>query len=342
MFDITNLDNILEETNLEGSKFEPRLVNCGETKFMSEPKNIPSEDNNFVDVTKEQLKFNPISPIILDKKVIAIDSTSMPLGIVENGLIGVVRVSQIIKPAGERKHLLERYGPKEIFIKNQSRDEFYKKFFHYVCGEYPPRTFGSDSVKVLDGIRNLYEKYIQFKAIKNYQDSYILLDGSLLGGTVTDTAKYIREMVSNAQNNVNQLVAISKFTNLILRSNGKSILSLLEHENAPGFVGPINQFIDVARSSQYLGNIYVVKLTSYGKPFRIDIPKNSIEEPDKIFNKISSISGDYGYPEELKIAHTTCVHSAIEILALQAHAIGKYKMQIEENLRRMIFAPFTR
>lgn len=343
MLDTSKLDEVLEITEIRDRKFEPCPVNCEKKKFMAEEKEIPQEDNIVVDFGQEPIDSKAISPKTTDKQVIAIDSTSMPLGNIQDGLIGVIRVSQIIREKAQKKLRMERYGPKIIEIKNQMREQLYKDVFQFVCGEHPARTFGPDNVKVLDGIRNLYEKFIQSNSLKSNHNSFIMFDGSLLGGgTVTNIKKFMKEMIDDARENNNELIGISKSTNLTLKSNGRSILSLLEHEDKPTFVGPLNKYIDVVHSSQYFGNIYVAKLKQSGQPFRIDLPKIPIEESQTIFNQLSGLSGYYGYPEELKFAHTTCVHSAVEILALQAYAIKKYRMQMYENLRSLIFAPFTR
>jgi hypothetical protein len=54
---------------------------------------------------------------------------------------------------------------------------------------------------------------------------------------------------------------------------------------------------------------------------------------------VAGLAGDYGYPEELKLAHSTCVHSSVEIMELQAVAIKDYNLQIKESLRSKLF-PF--
>lgn len=275
----------------------------------------------------------------LSKTVVAIDSTGFMLGLVQDGVVGTVRISVIIREKGQTNHRMERYGPYIFMITNQNKNTVYQDLFHRVYGIETDEASAPESFKMIDRIRNLLERYVQFQATANWKDSIILLDGSLIGNTIANPGFYIDKMMNESFKNQNGLVAISKFTNLILARNGRSILSLCDCDTIPSFVGPLNSFID-GNQSRYLGGIYVAKLKINGEAFRIDLPSILPVSSQELFDSISGISGDYGYPEELKLAHSTCVFSSIEVLELQAAAIIKFNMQMEENLRKKLFAPF--
>jgi len=81
----------------------------------------------------------------------------------------------------------------------------------------------------------------------------------------------------------------------------------------------------------------VAKLTPLGEPFRIDIPPNAPNSHEYILNRVAGLAGDYGYPEELKLAHIRCVLSSIEFIELQAAAISLHGLSIKEELRCKIF-----
>lgn len=339
MIDFSKLDETLISPNVQNKKFQPHLVNL-EIPLMNDPKEIPIEDTNSVDIDPLNVKSFPIvSDLTSNKSVIAIDSTAMRLGTIDDGIIGVIRLSVIRRKAGERSHYLDKYGPKMVVITNQNRDDIYKNLFHKVYGKHLSGSLIPENLKVLDRVRNLYERYIQSEIVKSNEDSIILFDGSLIGGTVDNPKFFIEDILKNAKMNRNIVVSISKNTNLTLKHNKRSILSLIENNSNSIFLGPINNKIE-QNSERYLGDIHVCRLIENGHPFRIDIPKDSAIESNELFGLLSALSGPYGYPEELKFAHSTCVHSSIEILALQALAIHEHKMQIEENLRNMIFAPF--
>lgn len=339
MFDTSLLDEILEDATIKSEKFEPDLVDLRQP-VMARPKEISIEDNNLVDIRINELEINKISSkSTLDKEITAIDSTSMTLGRIPDGLVGVVRTSIVTKKSEEKTQFLERYGPKVIKITNQNRDTLYKNFYTNIFGTPPINLSAPDNFKLLDRIRNLYERHIQSELIKKSKGAIILLDGSLIGDSIDNRKKFIDGMIASAEQNNNSLVAISKSTNLSLKHNRRSILSLLDFQEKASFVGPLNNYIE-QKDSRYCGYIFVAKMSFDGPIFRVDIPKY-IKEPQQIFDNLAGMSKYYGYPEELKFAHSTCIHSSIEILALQAYAIGKYNMTIEENLRNMIFAPFT-
>ena len=78
-------------------------------------------------------------------------------------------------------------------------------------------------------------------------------------------------------------------------------------------------------------------MTPNGEAFRIDIPPNSIIPPQEIFGLLSYTSGDYGYPDELKLAHMTSVHSSIEAIELQAAAVRNFNLRIQESIRKKLF-----
>jgi hypothetical protein len=224
-------------------------------------------------------------------------------------------------------------------ITNQNKQEIYQKLYETVYGRPTSASLVPETPKMVDRIRNLLERLIQLEKIRNHNDSIILLDGSLIGNTIANPGYHIKSMIDDSFENRNGLAAVSKFTNLVLRSNGRSILSLCENQISPRYIGPINQLIE-GDKSRYMGGIYVAKLTSVGEVFRIDIPSKPPFSSQEIFNSLSAISSDYGYPEELKLAHSTSVFSSIEILELQAAAINMFNMEIEENLRKKLFAPF--
>ena len=267
------------------------------------------------------------------------DSTGFKLGVTKDGIVGSVRLSVIYRKANSDENYLDRYGPYIFMIDNQNKEEIYQDLFIKVYGVKPKDNSSPESFKMLDRIRNLFERHIQMEVVKSNKNSIILLDGSLIGDTIANPGFFVSKMIEEAYKNQNGLIAISKFTNLTLRTNGRSILSLCENDINATYRGPLNGMIE-GDKSRYLGDIYVAKLSPSGEPFRIDIPQMSYIPTEILFQNLSGIVGYYGYPEELKLAHSTGVYSSIEILELQAAAINQFNMKIEENLRKKLFAPF--
>ena len=290
-----------------------------------------------LDITKKQIDINSIEPVFpTDKTIIAMDSTGFKLGITEDGIVGSVRLSVIYRKSNSAENYLDRYGPYIFMIDNQNKEEIYQDLFEKVYGQKPETNSSPESFKMLDRIRNLFERHIQMEVIKSNKDSIILLDGSLIGNTIANPGFFISKMIEESYKNKNGLIAISKFTNLTLRNNGRSILSLCDNDIKATYRGPLNGMIE-GESSRYLGDIFVTKLSPSGEPFRVDIPPMSYIPTEELFQNLAGLVGYYGYPEELKLAHSTGVYSSIEILELQAAAINQFNMKIEENLRKKLF-----
>lgn len=320
----------------EGLTFEPSDINLTDY-FVSTTKG-DEEEVNFVsgDEQEEWTKAHPIVPKYpIDSQVVAIDSTSVTLGQLPEGLVGAVRASIIIKPAGKTSHSLERYGPYLVPVTNQNKDLLYRALYKAVYGK-ETKIHAPDCFKTLDRVRNLLERHIQLEVAKHYSNSLILIDGSLIGGTVADPRVVMRKIIADSASNGNSIVAISKSTGLTLQQTKRNILSLLDNLHGPCYIGGIKDHI-TQEKERYLGHIYVAKLTPLGEPFRVDIPENTSIPHSEIFPQVAGLAGDYGYPEELRLAHMTCVLSSIEIVELQSAAIVLHGLTMKEELRTKIF-----
>jgi hypothetical protein len=320
----------------EGLSFEPSDINLTDY-FVSTTKG-EGEEVTFVSVD-EQERWTEAHPIVakypMDSQVIAIDSTSVTLGQLPDGLVGAVRASIIMKPAGKTSHSLERYGPYLVPVTNQNKDQIYRATYKAVHGK-ETKIYAPDCFKTLDRVRNLLERYIQLEVVKHYRNSLILIDGSLIGGTVADPRVVMRKIIADSASNGNAIVAISKFTGLALQQTKRNILSLLDGVHGPCYIGGVKDHI-TQNKERYLGHIYVAKLTPLGEPFRVDIPENTSIPHSEIFTQVAGLAGDYGYPEELRLAHMTCVLSSIEIVELQSAAIVLHGLTMKEELRPKIF-----
>lgn len=319
----------------QGLTFHPSDASL--TEYFQETTKIDAEEPEELELKEPEKQeptiINPKYP--LDTEVVAIDTTNFTLGNIPDGLVGAVRASIITKPAGSTSHSMEKYGPYMAAITNQNKEAIFRNTFRAIFGKEnesnPP-----DCYKTLDRIRSWLERHLQKEIAKARKNSLILVDGSLIAGFVGDPTFILRGILNDAAANQNTIVAISKSTGLTLRENMHSILSLLDGVTGPCYVSDIKKLITQS-PERYLGEVYVAKLTPLGEPFRIDIPKDSPLSHDEVFSKLAGLAGDYGYPEELKLAHMTCVLSSIEIIELQAAAISLHGLCMREELRPKIF-----
>jgi len=316
--------------------FEPSTVDLAEC-FVS-PSKSDEDDADIVDIEGQAnwARVQQIASVYpADTDVIAIDSTSFQLGQLPEGLVGAVRASVIIRPAGEVNRHLQLYGPYLFPLTNQNKDACYGRLYEVVHKKQSPDR-APDLTRILNRVRALIERAIQLKVMSAHKDSLILLDGSLIASTVGDPRSTIQRLVDEAALNQNSIVALSKSTRLTLQNSKRSITSLLDNSTGPCFVGGIKEHI-IQQIEKYVGDIYVARLTSLGHIFRIDIPLNTAVSHSDIFAQIAGLAGEHGYPEELRLAHMTCVLSCIEILELQAAAMQLFGLTLEENLRQELF-----
>jgi hypothetical protein len=315
--------------------FEPTDVQLSDlaisaSKTNEEPLRFVSLD---VDNQPRINSFNAQFPF--DRDVIAIDSTSIVLGYVPEGLVGAIRASVIIKPKGKKHHRKEQYGAYLVVITNYNKDDLYASTREMVYGE-ATRAKAPDLRKTLDRLRSLLERHLQFEAVKTFNNALLLVDGSLMAGAVADPVFVIRKLVRDAASHGNTIVALSKSTTLTLHENQLGILSLVDDIADACYVGDLREHIAQQRD-RYVGCVYVGRLTPNGEAFRFDIPENAALPHEEVFSMVSGLSGEHGYPEALKLAHMTSVFSSIEVIELQAAAINLYGLQLRENVRRKLF-----
>jgi len=335
MIEIEHFMNAICNKIPPGLTFQPSDANL--TEYFQETRKANEEEDAQLEFEeREKQEATAITPRYpIDSKVLAIDTTNFTLGQIPDGLVGALRASIISKPSGKTSHNLERYGPYLVPITNQNKAMVYKNTFRALFGRENKST-PPDNYKTLDRFRSWFERYLQRETARNHKNSIILLDGSLIGGFVGDPGFILKGILRDASANGNTLVAMSKSTGLTLKGTRRNILSLLDGVQGPCYIGDIKKRI-TQNPERYLGEVYVAKLTTLGEPFRIDISKDSPFTHDAVFSKVAGLAGDYGYPEELKLAHMTCILGSIEIIELQAAAIGLHGLSMKEELRPKIF-----
>jgi hypothetical protein len=204
--------------------------------------------------------FHPRFP--LDQRVVAIDSTSVVLGYVPEGLVGAIRASVILKPNGTTHHQMQRYGPYLVAVTNYNKDTLYASMCKLVYGKALPAR-APDCRKTLDRLRNLLERYLQFQVVNAYADALVLIDGSLMAGAVADPMFVIKNLIQDAHRKRNTIVALSKSTTLTLRENQLSVFSLIDSVAGVCYLGDLRERLS-QQQERYMGCIYVGRLTPQG------------------------------------------------------------------------------
>ena len=335
MIELEPIESILAGTISKGTLFEPSDISLSERFVPSRDESDEAENSVDERLRTEAVRRSLTPKYPKETQVVAIDSTSLILGQIPDGLVGALRVSVVVKPAGESRWKLTHYGPFLVAINEQGKDLFYQRLYRSVYGlEVSPQA--PDLDRTLDQTRNLFERHIQQEFVKNCKDSLILLDGSLVAAAIVKPSSFARKILDQAAENGNSIVAVSKTTKLVLERSRRNILSLLDGVHGPCCVAGVKPYIK-QNQDRYLGEIYVAKFTLLGEPFRVDLPSNDPTPHHETMNAVSGLAGDYGYPEELRLAHMTAIFSAIEILELQSAATVLHGLDMKEELRTRLF-----
>ncbi len=284
---------------------------------------------------KHILELNPTKS---DRSVIAVDTSTIRLGELEDGTLCALRGAAMLLEEGRYKYV--RYGPFVFSLGNNSLTTFQV----LTSLGLPPFTGEPNIEALLKRIRNLLERWLQSSVMSAISDGFILMDGSLTAGTPDNPAKDLEQILQTARQAGNIVVAISKKTKL--RVQNESITKFLEKESNPCLLN-----VDAEITKQFppypvrfLGRVFVGKLAKAGFPFRMDVDRE-LSIPRTVLG-LCELAGtdivDQGYPETLRLAHILSTFTASDVLAIQAFAAARFGVQLVPKiaLRRSLFGPF--
>jgi hypothetical protein len=99
-----------------------------------------------------------------------------------------------------------------------------------------------------------------------------------------------------------------------------------------------------ASNLEFLGNIYVAKLSDGNCSFRLDIDKRLSREKtiNSLQRLITNDTISESYPEALKLAHIYSTFTANEVIAIQRLLTQTHKLKTitRPNIRRLLFGTF--
>lgn len=334
MLDITPFTTCFEDVDYSSLEFTPLQIDLN--RFVAGLTIEEEVEEDFV-TEFESVDVRKIRALSSTRTMISIDGTSHTLGFVDDGVMGATRVSVIERNLETEKVKISFYGPYIGLFTNQNKDHIYQKLHREVL-ENPNITKSPDTSRMVDRIRNFLEKRIQLEIVRNYRDSLILFDGSLIGGTIDSPKSFMKKILVYAAKNNNDIVAVSKNTKLVLKHSQRSILSLLDAETGPCYCEITPQLGE--RKKRYLGKVYVAKLAPMGEAFRIDLSETNSTDPERLLSEIIPTVTQIGYPRDLKLAHIHCILSSIEVLELQAAAMSKFRMNLKQDIRQKVFSPW--
>lgn len=281
---------------------------------------------------------SPLEPIESDRPVVAVDTSTIRLGELDDGTLCAVRGA--IVWLNQSQYRYARYGPL-VFSLGLNQAAPFQEFEDLKPN---PLTNESNIDNMLRRVRNVLERWLQHNVASVTRNGIILIDGSLTAGTPDNPVKDLDRTLTTARQAGNSVIAISKKTKLRIRD--RSITDLLEHKNTPCLLDVDDEVSDQfpPYPVRFLGRVFVAKLAGRGFPFRLDVDRCLSNEA--ALTSIRELMGtdivDQGYPETLRMAHILSTFTAGDVLAMQTLAAARFGIQLVPKLllRRSLFGPF--
>ena len=279
----------------------------------------------------------PIKPNRQEITIAAIDTSSIKIGETSNGIIVGIRGAIVRKK--EHKYRYTRLGPFVFHITEENKKGVYDKLERacfsnrFVSGHQSTPSL----IQIPSRLAGLLERWMQNATAKKITNGLILLDGSLTSGTI-DTNQYnMQEILRQARNQNNVVLAFSKMTTL--RINGYLITDQLPSEEPPYLLETTGLRFNPPFT--IFGDVYVARLSKAKYAFRLDID-NAIPLPQRIESVEKLVGNDLciqGYPETLRLAHIMCTFTANEVLAMQRFVALRHGIQIIDrpDMHRLLF-----
>jgi hypothetical protein len=281
----------------------------------------------------------PIQAVPSSRPVVAIDTSTIKLGELADGSLCALRGAAVLLDNKQYKYV--RYGPLVFSLGNNSHDALEHFADLGLITQFP----GEPNVDgLLKRIRNAFERWIQFTVSTSIKNGFVLIDGSLTAGTPDNPTKELERILETARRNFNVIVAISKKTKL--RIHDQSITNLIDPTTEPCLFDVDEEVTEQfpAYPVRFLGRVFVGKLAKFAFTFRIDVDR---EIPiHAVTREMCELVGtdivDQGYPETLRLAHILATFTAGDVLAMQAFAAARFRVQLIPKLalRRSLFGPF--
>lgn len=269
------------------------------------------------------------------QEVFAVDTSSMVLGEGGNGVLFCVRgVIVHWDPRTDSVKITAKFEA-PCFVSEENKEALYTKLRNSLWNLDGEEVKPPEILKMVDRVRNIYERYLQRVAAEKARNSLLLFDGSLTGGTVDTPKKVLEAIACESDRNGNSIVAFSKKTKLKTAA-GQKIASLLAGSSSYPIFLPVTNLLDPGMADEILGDVFVAKLCRLPIFFRVDVHAKSVEEAAS--NLLRSVYLEHGYPKPLIQAHVNCYFNHHDAMVHRV-LLGKRSIFVREefDIRRLLF-----
>jgi hypothetical protein len=268
--------------------------------------------------------------------IIGVDVSSIKIGETEIGEIFAIRGAIVWSLNKQYKYL--RLGPFPFHVTEENKQDFFSKLGYH--RKQHINISGYNNSQSL--LCNWMERWIQSRISYSARNNIILWDGSLTTTRTENNFNEVSNILKEARNNSNCVLAFSKATTV--KYLGYKITDLALNKKVPCLFEVENLPLSIFKSAHLLGKIFVTKFSTNGWSFRLDIDR-SLTNEESIMAVERLIGNDLifqGYPETLRLAHIYSTFTSNEVLGIQRFLVQEYKLKLvkNEDIRRSLFGPF--
>ncbi len=267
-------------------------------------------------------KGGPLAPIKefsrdpRERLVVGIDSSCVLVGETEDGSIFAGRVTTVYG-SKDGVQTYSRAGPIIFYLNygwfSASFTSIPKNKLHAIVSE----------VSVAERFVRIYlERQAQIAAAKSLSDAIVAIDGSLQRSTLETRDVSIHEVQRTAAENSNQLIGISKASNIREISSAACALAALKKGSV------YTDITDAIRAvSHRIGTnrIVAAKFSPTSPVFRVDFSSYNRDDEAQILGDLKSNDVFFrGYPETLRLAHHLSVFDSSAISSIRSYLSRRY------------------
>ena len=290
------------------------------------------DDINDDSLGLENPEIIPIAGEGVGRTVVACDTSTIRVANFLGGSIWALRGCVVCRSGSSRRAMI--YGPLFYILTPDNLHQLIRGLYEVldckIAGPYP-------SIQIAPKIiANLFERVLQFQALKYLDGGIMLLDGSLTAGPLDSPAGALARLLRRACEIGIGVLAFSKSTRLT--SMGQRITDLAVGHTPPYLLKPIIS----QRGYTVIGEVYVANLAPSSYPFRVDVSQSDgLPIMDIFRDLLYSDSIIYGYPETLALAHQLSTFSRLDIIGLRAslESLTGTRLAHEFDVRSSLFSP---
>jgi len=335
-----NIGTALPQSFLEQSLYSLKQVHPSQFQLQQDFFQQPITTEHYS--TSIKLKSTPISikPDSQETLIAAVDTSTIKIGDTATGMIVAIRGA-----ITWRQNCCYRYtrlGPFIFHLTEENKNSVYNTLEHAYFSTTCHNTHqpSPNIMQMPSRLASLLERWLQTMLAKTVRQGILLLDGSLISGTIDTPAQRIKEILSHARRNSTTVLAFSKATTL--RANGILITEQLPNSEPPYLLETTG--LRFKPPIIMLGDVYVARLNKSKLAFRLDIDKETCAEQriDAIQKLLGNDLYSQSYPETLRLSHILCTFTANEVIAIKHFIARKHGIQIinRPDMHKLLFGRF--